>query len=226
MEKTRMRIGVVSDVVCPWCYIGKRRLEKAMNILANRFDFDIEFFPFELDPHLPEEGIDYREYFHRKFGGEARFSSMTDHVKSVATSEGLPFVPELQRRVPNTRNAHRIIMLAREEGRQTAVVDALFSAYFAEGRDLTDIDTLLTIASDAGMDDEKVSLLLHSNTGKLEIEMAEKELQDLGINSVPLFIINNRTALAGAQSVETFVGFLETAGSGDSVNRVSTPAAL
>jgi predicted DsbA family dithiol-disulfide isomerase len=211
MEKIKIKIGVVSDVVCPWCYIGKRRLEKAMDLLTDRFDFDVEYFPFELNPHIPEEGVDRREYLCRKFGGEAKYQELANHVKSIAAREGLQFHLELQKTAPNTRNAHRIIMLAREEGKQMDVAEAFFKAYFTDGVDLSKIDNLVDISHEAGLDRGKIDLLLRSNTGKLEIEMAEKELQDLGITSVPLFIIDNRLAISGAQSLDAFVKAFEEA---------------
>lgn len=211
MDKLKLKIGVVSDVVCPWCYIGKRRLEKAMEKSSDRFAFDVEYFPFELNPQMPEAGTNYREYLCRKFGSEAKFHELTEHVSRVAANEGLDFRLDLQETAPNTRNAHRIIMIAREEDRQNEVVEALFRAYFSEGIDLTRIDNLVDIAEQAGLDAGKVQLLLDSNTGKVEIEMAEKELHELGITSVPLFVINDRIAVSGAQPVETFIKAFEDA---------------
>jgi predicted DsbA family dithiol-disulfide isomerase len=211
MEKSRISIGVVSDVVCPWCYIGKRRLEKAMELSANQFVFDVEYFPFELNPHMPEEGVNYREYLCGKFGSEAKFMELSAHVKQVAAREGLTFNLERQRVSPNTRNAHRVIMLAREEGKQMQVVEALFRAYFTDGVDLSRTENLLAICANAGMDAEHIEQLLETNTGKLEIEMAEKELHDLGITGVPLFIIENKLAISGAQSVEAFIKAFEAA---------------
>ena len=211
MKRFKIKIGMVSDVVCPWCYIGKRRLEKAMVLLSHRFDFEVEYFPFELNPHIPEEGLDNRDYLCRKFGSEAKYAELTNHVRSIATREGLEFNLELQTTAPNTRNAHRIIMLAREDSKQSEVAEAFFRAYFTEGIDLSKIDNLVDISDRAGLDREKIDLLLHSNTGKLEIEMAEKELQDLGITSVPLFIFDNRLAVSGAQSVDAFVKTIEEA---------------
>ncbi|HET9486278.1 MAG TPA: DsbA family oxidoreductase [Chryseosolibacter sp.] len=211
MEQVRIKIGVVSDVVCPWCYIGKRRLEKAMRQLSDRFVFEVEYFPFELNPHMPEEGTDYKQYLCRKFGSESKFLELSEHVNQVAAREGLDFRLDLQSTVPNTRNAHRIIMLAREDGKQMEAVEGFFKAYFTEGVDLSKIESLIAISADAGLDIEKVDMLLHSNTGKLEIEMAEKELQGLGITSVPLFIIDDRFGISGAQSVETFTDAFEQA---------------
>lgn len=204
MDKIKIKIGVVSDVVCPWCYIGKRRLEKAIAMSSDRYEFDVEYFPFELNPHMPEEGTDYREYLCKKFGGESKFLELSSHVERVAAREGLDFNMELQRISPNTRNAQRIIMLAREDGRQMEVVEALFRAYFTEGADLSSMENLIKISVGAGLDAEKVEQLLKSNTGKLEIEMAEKELQELGITAVPLFIMDDKFAISGAQPVEAF----------------------
>lgn len=221
MDKITVKIGVVSDVVCPWCYIGKRRLEKAMAMTADRFAFDVEYFPFELNPHMPDEGSNYREYLCRKFGSEAKFHELNEHVKRVAAREGLDFRMEIQQTVPNTRNAHRILMFAREEDKQMEVAERIFRAYFSEGKDLSRIQTLIDIAGEAGLDREKVTLLLGSNTGKMEIEMAEKELADLGITSVPLFIIDDRLAISGAQSVETFTKAFEEAALAEDVNRES-----
>lgn len=211
MDKLILKIGVVSDVVCPWCYIGKRRLEKAMEKSSDRFAFDVEYFPFELNPQMPEAGTNYREYLSRKFGSEAKFHELTEHVSRVAANEGVTFRLDLQETAPNTRNAHRIIMIAREEDRQSEVVEALFRAYFTEGVDLTRTENLVDIAEQAGLDAGKVQLLLDSNTGKVEIEMAEKELHELGITSVPLFVINDRIAVSGAQPVETFIKAFEDA---------------
>lgn len=210
MGRMKIKVGVVSDVVCPWCYIGKRRLEKAMTSLSDRFVFDVEFFPFELNPHMPEEGLDNHEYLCRKFGGESKFESLTRHVSEIASKEGIDFNLSLQQTAPNTRNIHRIIMLAREEGIQMELAEAFFRAYFTEGADLSKIQNLIDIAGQAGIDRDRVAMLLHSNTGKLEIEMAEKELQDLGITSVPLFIIDNQIALSGAQPTGEFVKAFES----------------
>lgn len=209
MQKTKVKIGIVSDVICPWCYIGKRRLEKAMEMSAAHFAFDVEYFPFELNPNTPQEGVDYREYLCRKFGSEAKFLELNEHVTRVAARENLDFRPELQKTYPNTRNAHRMILVARDEGKQMEVVESLFSAYFKEGTDLSKIENLVEIGVRAGLDREMIEHLLHSNTGTIEIEMAEKELHDLGITGVPLFIIDDKFGISGAQSVETFTKAFE-----------------
>lgn len=211
MERTTIRIEIISDVVCPWCYIGKRRLEKAVQLASDRFDFEAEYFPFELNPHLPPEGVDFKNYLCNKFGSEERFHQLTEHTRIIAAREGVEFNLHLQNKSPNTRNIHRIIMTAREEGKQLEAVEGFFRAYFTDGVDLSRIENLITIAGQAGLDEDQIATLLDSNTGNLEIEMAEKELQDLGITSVPLFIIENRFSISGAQSVEAFTKVFEDA---------------
>ena len=209
MELVKIRISVISDVVCPWCYIGKHRLEKAMANAEPIYDFDVEYYPFELNPHAPGEGTDLHEYLCRKFGSESRLRDHRAHLARLAAEEGLEFHPELQKTSPNTRNAHRIILLAREVGLQAQVAEAFFRAYFAEGRNLSDLDNLVDIGVSAGMDRDKVEQLLQSNTGKMEIEMAEKELHDLGITAVPLFIIDDKISISGAQPVAAFSRAIE-----------------
>lgn len=211
MEKTKINIGVVSDVVCPWCYIGKRRLQRALELASDRFDFDVEYFPFELNPHIPETGSDFNDYLCKKFGSESKSRELTEHVRRVAAAEGIQFNLAMQRTRPNTRDAHRIIMFAKEEGKQLEVVEGFFRAFFTDGVDLSRTENLIDIAEEAGLDTDTIEALLNSNTGKLEIEMAEKELTDLGITSVPLFIIDNKLAISGAQSVEAFTKAFEEA---------------
>ena len=151
----------------------------------------------------------YRDYLCRKFGSEARFHELSEHVKAVAKREGLDFRLDEQEIYPNTRNAHRVILMAREQGKQEKVAEAMFNAFFTKGLDLSRIENLVAIAESQGLDSERVEMLLDSNTGKTEIEMAEKELHELGITSVPLFIIDDKTAIPGAQAVEVFVKTFE-----------------
>jgi predicted DsbA family dithiol-disulfide isomerase len=212
MNKPVIKIGVVSDVVCPWCYIGKRRLEKAMDKLSEKFDFEIEYFPYELNPQMPAEGLDQKDYLIKKFGGETRFQQLTGHVTDVAAQEGLKFDYTSQKISPNTRAAHRLIQLAKEDGLQLPMVEAMFKAYFSDGVDLSKQENLVAIASQAGMDRSKAELFLQSTTGVAEVEMAEVELQKLGISGVPFYIIDNKYGISGAQAPETFMKAFEEIG--------------
>lgn len=209
MTKPTIKIGVISDIVCPWCYIGKRRLEKAMHKLSDRFDFEVEYFPFELNPQMPAAGLDQKEYLTKKFGGENRYSQLTSHVTEVASQEGLTFDYTSQKRSPNTRNSHRLIQFAKEDGKHLILVEALFKAYFTDGIDLSSNENLLDIAERAGLDKKKVEQLLNSTTGIVEVEMAEQELQRLGITGVPFYIVNDKYGISGAQQSEAFIKAFE-----------------
>jgi predicted DsbA family dithiol-disulfide isomerase len=209
MNKPTIRIGVVSDVVCPWCYIGKRRLEKAMQKLSDRFDFEVEYLPFELNPQMPASGLDQKAYLKNKFGGEERYDQITRHVTAIAAQEGLTFNFQIQKTSPNTRNAHRLVQLAKEYQKHLEITEALFKAYFTEGVDLSKTENLIAIAIQAGLDKEKAELLLQGDTGIAEIEMTERQLQQSGVTGVPFYIVNNKYGISGAQPSESFIKAFE-----------------
>ncbi len=205
MMKPKIKIDVVSDVVCPWCYIGKRRLEKAVGELSDTYDFDIEYHPFELNPTTPESGFNQREYLTKKFGGEDRYAEITDRVTGVAAEEGLNFDFSKQPISPNTRKAHSLIQFARVEGKQPAVKEAFMKAYFTDGVDLSKNENLINVAVQAGLDAEKVEKVLADENAPIQVALAEQELSKLGISGVPFYIINNKYGISGAQSPETFM---------------------
>ena len=204
MSVPKIKIDVVSDVVCPWCYIGKRRLEKAIDQLAGQVDVELEFHPFELNPDMPKEGRNQKQHLANKFGGEERYREITSHVTKVASEEGLHFNFDRQEISPNTRDAHRIIRYAKEEGKQSAVKEAFLKAYFEDGIDLSKTENLIDIAAKAGLEATKVSSLLASDEGRVEIEMEQRTNRQRGITGVPYFIINNKYGLSGAQPSEVF----------------------
>src|SRR5688500_756070 len=204
-QKPALKISVISDVVCPWCYIGKRRLEKAIDKLSDKYDFEVEYFPFELNPGMPEEGQDQKAYLVDKFGGEERYHQLTGHVSKIATDEGLEFDYDAQAKSPNTRKAHRLIQLAREDGKQLQLVEALFKAYFTDGIDLTQDENLIGLAVQSGMPREKVTEFLKTDVGAAEVEMAERQWQSAGVTGVPFYVIDNKYGVSGAQSAESFV---------------------
>jgi predicted DsbA family dithiol-disulfide isomerase len=213
MPKPIIKVDVVSDVVCPWCYIGKRRLEKAIDQLQDKFDFDITYHPFELNPTMPHEGTNQKEYLSKKFGGEERTSQITNHVTQVAAGEGLHFDFSKQHILPNTRTAHRIIQFAKQESKQLAVKEAFMKAYFEDGVDLSKKENLISVAVQAGLTKEKVEKLLSADEGLLEVVMAENELQKLGITGVPFYIVNNKYGISGAQPSTSFINAFEDIGS-------------
>jgi len=205
INKPKINIGIVSDVVCPWCYIGKRRLEKAIAAMENEFVFDIAYYPFELNSEMPEEGRNNKEYLVRKFGSEDQYQNIINHVSRVAASEGLEFNFDKQHVAPNTRNAHRLIQFAKEQGKQLPVVEALFKAYFTDGVDLSRLDNLVAIGGACGLDKNELSTWLSSDAGRAEVVFAEQEMQKLGISGVPFYIINDKYGVSGAQPAEMFM---------------------
>jgi predicted DsbA family dithiol-disulfide isomerase len=215
MKKPEILIEVVSDVVCPWCYIGKRRLEKAMSELGADYDIKVSFSPFELNADMPAEGRDQKEYLSKKFGDEGRYEQITAHVTQVAKEEGLSFNFKKQKVSPNTRDAHRIIWYSQKEGKQPATNEAFMKAYFEEGIDLSKRENLVAVAEKAGLVKENVVSMLESGDGLAEVTIAEQMNQQRGISGVPFFIINDKYGVSGAQPAETFVKVLREIGQTD-----------
>jgi len=212
MTKPVIKIDVVSDVVCPWCYIGKRRLEKAIDQLGGAYDFDITYHPFELNPDMPASGKNQKKYLSDKFGGEDRYDQITNQTTRVAAQEGLAFDFNKQAVSPNTRKAHSIVQFAKTEGKQLETVEALFKAYFSDGIDLSNDENLVTVAVAAGLDEAKVRTLLQHESALVQIALEEQEMYKLGISGVPFYIINNKYGVSGAQAPETFVNAFQQIG--------------
>jgi predicted DsbA family dithiol-disulfide isomerase len=205
MSKPVLKIAVVSDVVCPWCYIGKRRLEKAMESVASEFEFDVAYYPFELNPSIAASGVDQKKYLSQKFGGESEYQRLTGNVTRVAKEEGLDFRYDLQNISPNTRNAHRLILFAKDSGKDLELVEALFRAYFTNGVDLSKNENLASIAGSVGLNEVDAKIFLDGSAGAAEVVMAETELQRMGISGVPFYIINDKYGISGAQPSTAFV---------------------
>jgi len=204
MTKPKIKIDVVSDVVCPWCYIGKRRLEKAIAQVADQVEVELEYHPFELNPDMPIEGRNQKEYLIKKFGSEVKYQQIVEHVTDVAAQEGLKFDFEKQFISPNTRNAHRLIWFAKKHGKQIEMKEALMKAYFEQGIDLTKMENLISIATQAGIDPEKIKSFLSSTEGMVEVTTSEMQNAQRGISGVPFYIINNQYGVSGAQPSEVF----------------------
>ncbi|MCR6641743.1 MAG: DsbA family oxidoreductase [Sporocytophaga sp.] len=207
--KPKIKIAIASDVVCPWCYIGKRRIEKAIDQLQNDYDFDISYLPFELNPGTPKEGYNQKEYLTNKFGGEERYEQITSNVTSVAAQDGLKFDFNKQLKSPNTLDSHRIIWFAEKTGKQRATVEAFFKAYFEDGVDLTKKENLISVATSAGLEAEKVKALLESDEGLDEVKESERFIQGAGVSGVPFYIINDKYGISGAQPADVFVKALK-----------------
>ena len=205
-----MQIDVVSDTVCPWCFVGKRRLEEALKQRPD-IEFDVRWRPYQLDPLVPREGVDRKEYMRAKFGDGPRNSGMGDALRAIGTEVGIPFAFEKQQRRPNTIDSHRLVRWAGSVDLQEPVVEALFRAYFIDGRDVGDRAVLTEIAAACGMDSELVADLLESDA---DIDLVEREsilAGEMGIQGVPAFIIDNRFMMVGAQDAAVLLRVIDKA---------------
>lgn len=198
-----LTVDVISDVICPWCYIGKRRLEKAIAALAE--PVKVHWLPFQLNPTMPKEGISRREYRTKKFGSWQRSQALDAQVAAAGEAEGIHFAFDRIDRTPNTLDAHRLIWLAEQDRCQDAVVEALFRAYFTEGRDISDLQTLLDVVAEAGLDRGKAEGVLTSGDGQEAIREADELARRVRVEGVPFFVINGRITLSGAQAPDSFL---------------------
>jgi predicted DsbA family dithiol-disulfide isomerase len=202
-------VDVVSDVVCPWCYIGKRKLETALaRLRAGEPDLaaTVRWHPFELNPDLPVEGIPRVAYLEKKFGGKARAAEIYARVRAVGTEVGIAFEFERIERQPNTRDAHRLLAWAQQQrGDAGALVECLFRAYFIEGRWIGDRDLLAALAADNGLPRDEAQAMLASDAYRAEVDAEYREAQEAGITGVPFFIFNGRTAVSGAHDPDVLL---------------------
>lgn len=192
-------IDVISDVVCPWCYVGKRRLEAALAMLAGRepgFGAVVSFHPFQLNPQLPREGIDRRDYVASKFGGRA--GDIYARITAAGQSVGIPFAFDRIARQPNTFDAHRLTSWAQAGADAGALVERLFRAFFLEGRDIGDREVLAALAGEAGFDAGAARAFLDSGEGGDRIAAMDVRARQLGVEGVPYFVFNEKVAVSGA----------------------------
>jgi len=201
-------VDVVSDVVCPWCYIGKRKLEAALSRL--RVDEPglaptVRWHPFELNPDLPVEGMPRAAYLENKFGGKARAAEIYARVRAVGEDVGIAFAFDRIARQPNTRDAHRLLAWAQQRGDAGALVERLFRAYFIEGVWIGERKLLAALAADCGLPREEAQAALASDACRAEVEAEYREAQEAGITGVPFFIFNGRTAVSGAHDPDVLL---------------------
>jgi predicted DsbA family dithiol-disulfide isomerase len=206
-----LSVEVFSDVICPWCYIGKRRLERALGLLGDRYEVQVLWRPFQLNPGMLPDGIDRRAYRTAKFGSWERSLELDARVAAVGAEEGIVFAFDRIIRTPNTFAAHRLIGYAQGRGKQDAVAEALFRAYFTEGRDIGERRVLRDLAADVGLDRVMVETFLAGDEGVGELRREEERGRRLGIDGVPYFRIDGRGALSGAHKPEVILGAIEEA---------------
>ena len=211
MTDRGLTIEIYSDVVCPWCYIGKRRLERALDQLNGAAPARITWRPYQLNPTMPEDGMDRTTYLAAKFGSLNAFRQMEEHVLAAGAAERIPFAFEKVARTPNTFLAHRLLWHAEQQGCQDAVVESLFRGYFTEGADIGSVPVLGQLAGRAGLDVAVVESFLHSEEGATEVKAEEAAGHRLGIRGVPYFVINGSISISGAQPPDIFVSAIQQA---------------
>jgi len=208
-----LQIDVVSDVVCPWCFVGKRQLEEAIDRYREAHpeaEFSIRWHPFQLNPDLPREGVARSDYLRRKFGTDDT-SALYERVRRAAGTVGLSLDMAAIVRQPNTLSAHALMEMAAAEGRQDALAEALFVAYFQQGRDLTDESLLRDIAREAGLPEPAIEQALTDGALLAAVADADQRAREAGIGGVPCFIINRRIAVNGAQGAPALLEAFDAA---------------
>jgi predicted DsbA family dithiol-disulfide isomerase len=203
-----MNIEIYSDLICPWCYIGKRRMEEALRQLPPNTAVSRSWHPFQLNPDLPRKGLNRKIYRSQKFGSWERSQMMDAQVTAAGKDVGIEFRYDLQTHTPNTFDSHRLVWLAGTSGVQDAVVEALFRAYFCEGANFSNQTKLIEVGASAGTDAAELKRFFASEAGASAVREEEQRARVLGISGVPLFVINETISFFGAQPAETFLDAL------------------
>jgi predicted DsbA family dithiol-disulfide isomerase len=204
------RIDIVSDAICPWCYIGKRQLERALAILAEEgLAFSVHWNPFQLNPDMPKEGRDRAAYRIAKFGSAEQAAALDQRITEAGSAVGLAFRTDLMTRTPNTIDAHRLIWLAGEYGVQDAAMEAVFRAYFIEGRDIGDHAVLAACGTEAGLRD--VAVFLDGDLAERDMREADRAAREAGVTGVPSFFLDGHNLFSGAMPADTIAGSLRHA---------------
>ena len=202
------RLAILSHPICPWCYIGKTRLDRALEQRPSH-DILVSWHPYMLNPDMPAEGMDRREYLENKFGGKDGAIKVYGQIDETARADGLDLNFAGIKRTPNTLDAHRVIHWAGIEGKQNAVVDRMFKAYFKEGRDISDHSVLLRIATGAGMDGDATKRLLDSDADRAPIMEAVHDASNKGVNGVPCFVVDGYHVVNGAQPTDLWLKVID-----------------
>jgi len=200
-------LEIISDPICPWCYIGKSKLDKALDQIPDH-PFDISWKPFQLNPDMPSEGMDRREYLERKFGGQQGAVQVYGQIAAAAEAAGLDIDFEKMTRTPNTIDAHRLIYWAGVEGVQNELVAVLFNGFFKEGWDISDHKILIKAAIAAGLDGEMIATLLASDAEVAQTRASDSHSREMGVSGVPTFLIDGQYVVTGAREPEFWVDLI------------------
>ena len=209
-----MHIDIYSDTICPWCYIGKQRLERALTERPQE-GLTLRWRAFQLNPDMPAGGMERKRYLELKFGGAANAKTIYDRIREAGREEQIPFAFEAIRHTPNTVNSHRLIRYATQQDRAGAVVDALFQAYFLRGENIGDLDLLCEAAANSGLDPMDARVFLESEAGADAVRAEDSHARYIGIQGVPTFILDGKYVLSGAHPPEVLQQFFDLARHGE-----------
>ena len=209
MNRSQLKIDIVSDVVCPWCAIGYKKLSEAMTQLDDQISFEVNWKPYELHPEIPKEGFDKKEYYKIKFGESSGSNDKFNFISEEGKKVGLEFNFKKSKNLPNTFLAHRLLWLCRSKDMQDVLAEALFHAYFTDGRDVGNTDELIEISSENGLNREEVKEFFQTNIGHQEVLREENRAREMNIFSVPTYIFNKKYLLVGGQESDTFEAYIK-----------------
>ncbi len=207
MQKTKLHLDVIVDVVCPWCFLGKRRLDAAIADLDD-LDIEVRYRPFQLDPTIPQDGIEREEYVIGKFGSADALDEAHARLFSLGADVGITYAFDLIEKTPNTLDAHRLVRWAAAEGLGDPMLERLFSLFFEEGADLTNAETLVAAAEEVGLDEDEVTMKLEDGVDLDAVKADIAHAGRIGITGVPTVIVENKFAISGAQTSEVLVDAL------------------
>ena len=209
MNRSQLKIDIVSDVVCPWCAIGYKKLSKAMDDLNEEILFEVNWKPYELHPEIPTEGFNKEEYYKIKFGNSNGSRDRFNHITEEGKKAGLEFNFDKSKNLPNTFLAHRLLWFSRLKDVQDVIAEALFHAYFTEGRDIGSIHELISISTENGLQKSEIEDFLKTDIGSDEILREELRAKEMKIFSVPTYIFNKKYLLVGGQEADTFKSYMK-----------------
>ena len=209
MNRSQLKIDIVSDIVCPWCAIGFKKLSKAMEDLNEEILFEVNWKPYELHPEIPTEGFSKEEYYKIKFGNSNGSRDRFNHITEEGKQAGLEFNFNKSKNLPNTFLAHRLLWFSRSKDMQNVMAEALFHAYFTEGRDVGSINELISISTESGLQKSEIEDFFKTDVGSDEILMEELRAKEMNIFSVPTYIFNKKYLLVGGQEANTFKSYMK-----------------
>lgn len=215
-ERDTVTVEMIADLACPWCYLGLVRLDKA-RALRPGLKVDLRWWPYMLNPQLPKEGMDRRTYLRAKFGGDIRADEIYQRIEEAGRQEGMSLALDRIKRTPNTVAAQRLVLLAQEQGRGEDMIRALFRAFLEDGVDIGDGDALSRLGESAGLTSTDIESFLAGDAHSADIVRGHQRAQMMGVQGVPVYVVDRQHAIAGAQAPEVLAGLLDVAGTGAAV---------